>query len=357
MKKKINKKVLVAGAIGLLMCACTGNASTEGTQAPVQETETAQQAVTDVTTETIPTEATETVEAVAEITEDSVMVRIGSLKGPTSIGLLEMMQTADYEFTMETQADALLPKMISGDLDIALVPANVASVLYNKTQGGVEVIDINTLGVLYMVSGDASIESVADLADHTIYTTGKGTTPEFVLQHILDGNGVVAEVEYKSEATEVAAVLAEDPSAVGMLPQPFATVALKKNDSLQIVLDMTAEWEALDADSALVTGVTIVRKDFLEQHPQAVADFLADHENSSAYAKENIAETANRMVAAGILENAAVAEAAIPYCNLTCITGEEMKAKLSSYLEVLFAADPASVGGALPEEAFYYIAE
>lgn len=356
---------MVAAAIGLLICACTGNAEQDGAQTATQTAETQPQTVAEETTEKVSaTDAeavsSEAVDTVEESTEDPVCVRIGSLKGPTSIGLLELMQTsdaADYMFTMETQADALLPKMISGDLDIALVPANVASVLYNKTQGGVEVIDINTLGVLYMVSGDDAIGSVADLAGHTIYTTGKGTTPEFVLQYILDGNDVTAEVEYKSEATEVAAMLAEDPSAVGMLPQPFATVALKKNDSLQIVLDMTAEWEALDADSALVTGVTIVRSDFAKEHPGAVAAFLEDHEKSSDYAKEHAAEAAGWMVEQGILENAQIAEAAIPYCNLVCIEGDEMQTKLSSYLNVLYAADPASIGGALPGADFYYFAE
>ena len=345
--------------LGGMLCACGGE--TPGAAAPEpQETaaEPAQTqeaaAVTEAAQETVPTEAV--TEPAAEQTE----IRIGSLKGPTSIGLLELMdqtQTGEksgYTFTMETQADALLPKMISGELDIALVPANVAGVLYNKTQGGVVVIDINTLGVLYMVSGDTTIGSVADLAGHTIYTTGKGTTPEYVLQYILEGNGIEAQVEYKSEATEVAAVLAEDPDDVGMLPQPFATVALKKNDSLQIVLDMTKEWEALDADSALVTGVTIVRREFLEQHPDAVDAFLKDHEASSESAKQNPAEAAEQMVAQGILENAQIAQAAIPYCNLVCITGEEMKTKLASYLAVLFDADPASVGGALPEEDFYY---
>ena len=351
-------------ALGTLLGGCGATRAVESTPEPTQAAE----GVTDVTAAEptqpektpVPTET----EAAEEPYADAVTVRIGSLKGPTSIGLLELMHACEngeasqeYEFTMETQADALLPKMISGDLDIALVPANVASVLYQKTQGGVEVIDINTLGVLYMVSGDDTITSPADLAGHTIYTTGKGTTPEYVLGHILEGNGVDAQVEYKSEATEVAAVLAEDPTAVGMLPQPFATVALKKNDSLSIVLDMTAEWEALDADSALVTGVTIARRAFVEEHPQAVEAFLAEHAKSSDYAKANVSDAAEWMVAQGILENAQVAQAAIPYCNLVCLTGTEMQTKLASYLSVLFAADPASVGGALPEEDFYYIAE
>ena len=354
------KRSLFLGAVilGGMLCGCGAQTAPAIAAEPTAAVREEPAAVTE-TVETTPEAAV--TQAVTEPAAEAPTVRIGSLKGPTSIGLLELMEQTQngeksgYEFTMETQADALLPKMVSGDLDIALVPANVASVLYNKTQGGVTVIDINTLGVLYMLSGDASIESVTDLAGHTIYTTGKGTTPEYVLGHILEGNGIEAQVEYKSEATEVAAVLAEEPESVGMLPQPFATVALKKNESLQIVLDMTKEWEALDADSALVTGVTIVRTEFLKEHPEVVAAFLADHEQSSDHAKENTEKAAEQMVAQGILENAQIAQAAIPYCNLVCLQGEEMQEKLSSYLSVLYAADPASVGGTLPGEDFYYI--
>ena len=292
-------------------------------------------------------------------------VRIGSLKGPTTIGLVSLMHaaadtaTADgqntYTFTMETQADALLPKLISGDLDIALIPANAASVLYHKTEGKISVIDINTLGVLYMVSGDASIQSVADLSGKTIYTTGKGTTPEYVLNYILAGNNVTdANIEFLSEATEVAVKLSEDPTAIGMLPQPFATVAQKQNEALSVVLDMTAEWDKLDSTSTLVTGVTVARNDFITEHPEAVALFLNDHAASAAFTTEDVETTAEYVVEQGIIEKAPIAAAAIPYCNIVCITGEEMKADLAGYLNVLFEQDSSSVGGALPGDDFYF---
>ncbi len=355
---KMNRKILGAAAlIGSLICGCTGKGAAEETAVP--ETPTAAATEAAVATEATVTEAAPETAAAPEDPAEEIVVRIGALKGPTSIGLLEMIgrEESNYSFTMETQADALLPEMVSGNLDIALVPANVASVLYNKTQGGVAVIDINTLGVLYMVSGDPQIQSISDLDGRTICLTGKGTTPEFVLRHVMAGAGIECNVEYKSEPTEVVAALAEDPQAVGMLPQPFATVACRKNEALRVVLDMTAEWEQLDAESALVTGVTIVRRDFLEEHPDLVEAFLREHGESSEYAKENTAETAERMVAQGILENAAVAEEAIPYCHLVCIEGQEMQTKLASYLEVLYNEDPASVGGALPGEDFYYCAD
>ena len=289
---------------------------------------------------------------------DDVNVRVGSLKGPTSIGIIQMIhdkEGSNYTFTMETQADVLLPSMVSGDLDIAMVPANVASVLYNKTEGGISVIDINTLGVLYMVSGDDSIGSMKDLEGRTIYTTGAGTTPEYVLKYLLSENGVLDKVsiEFKSEATEVVAALAQDPSAVGMLPQPFVIAAISQNEALKIVMDMTAEWDALGNGSSLVTGVTVVRNDFLKEHPDAVKAFVEDHAASTEFVNNDPATAAEYVVEAGIIEKAPVAEKAIPLCNIVCIKGAEMKDALSGYLNVLYEQDPKTVGGALPGDDFY----
>lgn len=293
---------------------------------------------------------------------DDVNVRVGSLKGPTSIGIIRMIhgqENSNYSFTMETQPDVLLSSMISGQLDIALIPANVASVLYKKTEGGICVIDINTLGVLYMVSGDHGIKGIKDLEGRTVYTTGAGTTPEYVLRYLLEKNGLSdkVDIEFKSEATEVAALLAEDETAVGMLPQPFVTVAVSQNEALSVVLDMSAEWEALNNGSRLVTGVTVVRKEFLEQHPDAVKAFLKDHTDSAAFVNSDTQTAAEYVAEAGIIEKAPVAAKAIPYCNIVSISGSEMKTALAGYLQVLYEQDPSSVGGALPVNDFYYGAE
>lgn len=294
-------------------------------------------------------------------------VRIAGLKGPTSMGLLFLQEKnesgdalEDYEFSMMTAADEILPLMIKGDLDIALVPANVAAVLYNKTEGGVTVIDINTLGVLYMVSGDSSVASVEDLRGRTIYLTGKGTTPDYTLHYILESNGIgesEVTLEYKSEATEVAAVLAEEPDGIGLLPEPFVTAACAQNDALSVVLDMTEEWAALQGEdgSQLVTGVTIVRTEFLDEHPEAVQTFLQEHLESTDAVNADPEKGAALAVAAEIVAKEAIAQRAIPGCNITCITGEEMKQALSGYLQVLFDQDASSVGDALPGEDFYYI--
>ena len=362
-KTKITKTLALALTLGLL---CSGLAGC----GQAQSVETVSE---DLATESVqPTETVESTETVAEGTEataentetaDGTLVRVASLKGPTSLGLLFLMNKADkgetantYEFQMATGADEILPLMVKGDLDIALVPANVASVLYHKTQGGVEVIDINTLGVLYMVSGEDGLTNFTDLKGKTIYLTGKGTTPDYVLQYLLTANGMSADdviLEYKSEATEVASVLAEDPTAIGLLPQPFVTAACMQNDALKVIFDLNEEWNKVQGEdgSSMVTGVTVVRKEFLEENEEAVKSFMEDHKASA----EDI--NADPATGAALAAKEPIAQKAIPNCNITYIDKTEMKQALSGYLDVLFHQDSQSIGGGLPESDFYYDAE
>ena len=221
-----------------------------------------------------------------------------------------------------------------------------------------EHLDINTLGVLYVVEAGESIQSVEDLKGKTIYSTGKGTTPEFALNYILRENGIDPEtdvtIEYKSEATEVAAALAETDDAIAVLPQPFVTTAMMQNDKLRIALSLTDEWNKLDNGSTLVTGVTIIRTDVLEENPAAVEKFLEEYEASINYTETNAEDAAKLIAQYEIVPKEPIALKALPGCNIHFIKGEEMKEKASGYLQVLFDADPKSVGGTLPDDAFYY---
>ena len=376
------KKRIIATVCGLVMMAslltgCGGKTATDEMTGSSIETADAE---AEVETEAEAETETEVNEASTDISEDEdilddfaipeyetdVTIRIGGLKGPTSIGLLNLKNRAmageagqNYEFTMATAADEITTALVKGELDIALIPANVASVLYNKTEGQITVIDINTLGVLYMVSGDTSVSSPEDLRGKTVYLTGKGTTPDYVLQYILGQNGVLEDVtlEYKSEATEVAAVLAEDETAIGLLPQPFVTVATTKNENLSVIMDMTAEWDKVQGEngSRLLTGVTVVRNDFLNDHPVAVDAFLYDHKESIAETMDNLNEVADYAVEEEIIASSQIAMKAIPECNITYIDGNDMKQALAGYLEVLYELDPKSVGGALPGDDFYLV--
>lgn len=299
--------------------------------------------------------------------QEDTAIRIGSLKGPTSMGILELMEEteqkgedAGYTFQMAAAVDELLPLMVKGELDIALIPANVASVLYHKMDGRLSVIDINTLGVLYLVSGDTSIHRIADLEGRTVYLTGMGTTPDYVLQYLLPANGVDSgkvNLEYKSEATEVAVLLAEEPEAIGLLPQPFVTAACMQNEALSVIMDMNEEWSRVQGEggSRLVTGVTVVRSEFLEENEAAVKRFLEEHASSTEAVNKDPQKGAALAVKAGIVAGEPIALKAIPQCNITCITGDEMKQALSGYLQVLYEQQPEAVGGSLPEDTFYYI--
>ena len=246
MKKHITWFAACALAAMLAGCSSASSEETQSTAAETTQAETAAQ-----TTEAAEETAAESEEVSLEAPGASETLRIGSLKGPTSMGLVSLMDLAEkgesegsYTFTMVTDASELSAQMVAGDLDIALVPANMASILYQKTEGGVQLIDINTLGVLYVVSADTSIQSIADLAGKTVYMTGKGTTPEYAFNYLLSANGLSADdvtIEFKSEATEVAAILKEQPDAIGLLPQPFVTVAMSQNENLQMMLDLTEE--------------------------------------------------------------------------------------------------------------------
>ena len=374
--------VMLAAALGLsVLSGCSSSttetaAKTTGAAASESQTEAASEGSAAAETDTEGSSAEEA-EGSSEAQEDTqaessedgeTVIRVGGLKGPTTMGLVKLMEDAEngeaqnnYEFTMVTAADELTAMVAGNQVDIALLPANVASVLYNRTDKQVSVVDINTLGVLYLVSGDTSITSIDQLAGKTVYLTGKGTTPEYAFNYILSAAGLTAEdvtLDFRSEATEVAAILAENPDAIGLLPQPFVTVALSQNDSLSIIMDLTEEWDKLQAEdsgSRLVTGVTIVNNEFLAEHPDLVNTFLEEHEASALYTDNHPAEAAELIAAAGIVAQAPIAEKALPYCNITCITGEDMKEALSGYLEVLYEQNPESVGGTLPDDAFYYI--
>ncbi len=296
---------------------------------------------------------------------EDTTIRIGSLKGPTSMGLVELMDQAekgeagaDYEFTMAAAADEINAAFLKGDLDIVLIPANVASVLYNKTEGQVAVLDVNTLGVLYLLESGETVQSAADLKGRTIYLPGKGTTPDYAIQYILAQNGLAPEdvdLRYKSEAAEVISALQEEPEALGLLPQPAVTTACMQNENLRIALDLTEEWDKVSTDGSLVTGVTLVRREFLKQHETAVQAFLSAHEESAKFTNENIEEAAELVAALEIVPKAPIAAQAIPYCNITCMTGKDMQTALSGYLTVLAEQNPEAVGGALPAEDFYYL--
>ena len=292
--------------------------------------------------------------------------RIAGLKGPTTMGMVKLMSDAeagethqDYQVTMYGAADEVVPLLVKGDIDLAAIPANLAANLYNQTEGKVQVAAINTLGVLYVVTTGDDVKSVEDLKGKTVYSTGKGTTPEYVLNYILKENGIDPEkdltVEYKSEATEVAAALqAADEGAIAVLPQPYVTAAQSQIEGLNVALNLTEEWNKVSTDSDLVTGVLVASTEFIEQNEAAFEEFLKDYQASIEWVNSNTADAAELVANYGIVAKAPLAQKALPACNITYVDGAEMKTKLSGYLQVLFDQNSKAVGGAIPGDDFYY---
>lgn len=297
--------------------------------------------------------------------DTSAHYAIAALKGPTAMGLVKLMQDSessetsgnDYTFTLAGSADEVTPALIKGELDMACVPANLAAVLYGKTNGEIEVLAVNTLGVLYIVENGESVQSIKDLAGKTIVAAGKGSTPEYALRYLLAENGIDPDsdvtIDWKSEHSECVAALASGQATIALLPQPFVTVAQGKIEGLRMALDLNAEWDALGNGSALITGVIVGRRAVVEENPAAVNEFLKDYAASVDWVNANTAEAAALIGEYGIVD-AAVAEKALPYCNIVCLTGADLLEALPGYLEVLYNANPAAVGGEMPDNSFYF---
>ena len=348
MKKILS--LLLAFSLALSLAACGGSASSAASGAAVSEAASSAAAS----------------EAAAPLSTTEPL-RIAGLKGPTTMGLVNLLSmeqagtaAMDYDLQLYGAADEIVPLLIKGELDMAAIPANLAATLYQKTNGGIQAVAVNTLGVLYVVEQGDTVHTMADLKGRTILSTGKGTTPEYVLRYLLTANGLDPDkdvnIQYYSEATEVTAQIAAAQDAIAVLPQPYVTAAGLKDDTLRVALDLTAEWDKV-ADTQLITGVTVVRKAYAEEHPDVVAAFLADYAQSVNAANTDLDGTAALCEEQGVVAKAAIAKKALPSCNIVCLTGEELKADAAGYLQVLYDADPAAVGGALPGEDFYWTAQ
>lgn len=360
MKKVVS--LILAGLLCLSCAACSGNeqseVSSEVSSAVSSEVESSE-VESEVESEAVSSEVSSEVEEGPLISEQ---INVAALKGPTAMGMVWLMDNDELgNYTLAAAADEVTPKLVQGELDIAAVPANLASVLYNNTEGGVQVLAVNTLGVLYIVESGDTVQSVEDLRGKTIYSSGKGSTPEYALNYMLSQNGIDPEtdvtIEWKSEHSECVAALAAEENAIAMLPQPFVTTAQTKNENIRVALDLTEEWEKLSSTSenpaTLITGVVVARKEFCDEHPELVEEFLAAYEQSVDYALTDV-DGAAALIGSYEIVTEEVAKKALPYCNITFIKGAEMKEKLSSYLNTLFEQNPKAVGGTLPADDFYY---
>ena len=347
MKKFVS--LLLAFSLALCLAACGGSASSAVSGSAASSEAASSEAASS--------------EAAQELSTTDAL-RIAGLKGPTTMGLVNLLSmeadgtaAMDYDLQLYGAADEIVPLLMKGELDMAAIPANLAATLYQKTNGGIQAVAVNTLGVLYVVEQGDTVQSMADLKGRTILSTGKGTTPEYVLRYLLNANGIDPDkdvkIEYYSEASEVTAQMANTEDAIAVLPQPYVTAAQLKDSSLRVVLDLTREWNKV-CDTQLITGVTVVRTEYAKENPDIVANFLRDYEKSIKAAQTDIAGTAALCEETGVVAKKAIAQKALPQCNIVYRVGDEMKADVNAYLKVLYDASPAAVGGKLPDANFYY---
>ncbi len=318
-------------------------------------------------TETLPALTEEQTKSETEEAPDNTVIRLKALTGPTGMGLATLLHNnkegsgnkRTYEAELVSTPDQITGPIIGSLCDIAAVPVNLAATLYQKTEGKVQIICANTLGVLYIVENGETVKSVSDLKGKTIYAPNPGSTPEYVLRYVLEENGIDPDkdvtLEFLTGGDEVAAKLATTPGAIGMLPEPKKSAFLTQNADWRVCLDMTEEWDKVAGEgNSLVQGVFIARKEFIEDHPQAVKGFLDDYNASQKNVNASDTQGIAHIVEAGILPNEGLAKKAVPGCNITFMEGAEMKAAVSKCLQVLFDANPKSVGGKLPADDVYY---
>lgn len=328
--------LLLALTLALSLTACGGQANSEPEQPETQE----------------------------ELTAAEINLYV--LSGPTGIGAMNLWAASDagetkntYHITMPGANDEVVAALSKGDADIAAVATNLAATLYNKTDGGVTVLAVNTLGVLSLLSNGQEAATVSELKGKTIYAPGQGANPEYILRYVLSGNGLDPDkdvtLRFVGEGSELLTVWQSDPEAVILAPQPVATSILMQNENAKTLFDMTEEWDKIaGGDSTLMMGCVIVRNEFLQANPGAVELFLQEYAASIEKAQSDVEGTAALCQQYGLIPKAALAQKAIPSCGLTFVTGAEMKTGLSGYLQVMFDANPKSVGGALPGDGFYY---
>ncbi len=290
-------------------------------------------------------------------------MRIGTLKGPTGMGMVEMMSAAkegtarhDYQFEVVGAPDALVGKIVNGELDIAAVPSNMALLLNNKTEGALQLAAVNTLGVLYVLENGESIDNFNALSGKTLHVSGKGATPDYIIQYLLEANGVTdVTLDYALEHADLAAAMVSGDVTLGLLPQPHVTTTLMKNAEVRSALDITEEWARVQgADNVLPMGVLVVQKAFVEAHPEAFEQFLEDYETSVAFVNDNREEAGVLIESFGILPAAKVAENAIEASNIVFLRAAEARPALDAFYQVLYDFNPKAIGGKLADEGFYY---
>lgn len=339
----------------------TEETAEEAAEEPAEGEETAEEP------ETSEEPAEEETKETEETAFAGIEISYGVLSGPTGVGSAKLLTDSDngetvntYDYIIASDNSEIVSGLTTGELDIACMASNAALNLYNKGTD-IQIIALGTKGVLHILESGSgeSIQSMADLAGKTIYATGQGANPEYILRYLLEQNGIDPDNDVEivfAEATEISAGLISGEIEVAMLPVPAATAAIiQSGGTVRDAIDLNDAWAESDADSDLIMTAVVARTEFIEENPEAVAAFLEEYEASIDYVNTNVEEAAELVAALGITPSAAIAASAIPQCNLVYIAGADMEPAIADYYAVLYEADPDAIGGALPDDGLYYV--
>jgi len=347
----MKKLLTVLMALAMMLAVFTGCSAPPNEAASPSPTQAATEAPAETTTEAPTPEPSEE----ASYGEDNPLT-VATLAGPTGMGMIQLFDNPAYEVSLLTSPDQISPKVISGEVSVATIPSNLAAVLYNKMKGGIKIVSVNTMGVLYIVENGDTVNSLEDLAGKTLYATGQGATPEYVLNKILKENGLEdVTVEYKGAHADLANAVAAGDVSLALLPEPFVSSVLAQNPDVTVKLDINEEWRKIfGEDAGMPMGVTVV-SDALASDTASMNQLIADYTASVDYVLADTDSAAADIVEKQIVGAEAVAKAAIPRSGISFITGEDCIAILDDYFQVMFESNPQSLGGAIPDQDIYYL--
>lgn len=348
----MKKIILAMTALLIVLAGCTTTTTDVATTPTVEPSAE----VTATPTPEPSPEPTETVE--------KALVNFAVLTGPSGVGGVKLIADSeagetrnDYGVTIATANDEVVAGLTSGDIDIAAMASNLAANLYNKTDGSIQVAAVSGLGVLYILENGETVRDMDDLEGKTLYATGQGANPEFALNYLLEKSGVSpddVDIQWRA-ADEITTLMVSGEAQLCMMPVPASTAIMMKNTDVREALNLSEEWDDLSNGSRLTMTTLVVRTEFAQENPRAVIDFLADYQESVDFMNSGDEGAAQLVADYGIAASAAIAQAAIPKCALVCITGaDNMMSAIQGYYEVLWQADPTSIGGGIPDDGFYF---
>lgn len=298
--------------------------------------------------------------------DSELEIKIYALSGTTAMGMAQMISNAEndtdemnYNIEIFNAADKITNAVITGECAIAALPTNVAAKLYKKSEGGVQLLALNTLGVLYVLDTTGSINTLSDLSGKTVYIPGGGSNPEYITAALINGAGisnVTLDTTSYPDPNALQVALAAGKVSIAVLPEPKVSVVTGSAQNVKVAIDLTAEWEKIYGENTLVQGCLVINKAFADEHPAEVKKFLQDYEASVNFISQGSDEAVGMVVDTGIIPKAPLVKKALPKCNLCCITGNDMKDSIGVFYEKIFALDKQSIG-AMPDDGFYYVAK